>query len=113
MAKLRSNFLWGGATAANQYEGAYNVDGKGLSTADILTQGSIKETRKLTWKNPKTGETGYLPLGMDLSNMKFPEGAEPAVVEGYYYPSHEAVDFYHHYKEDIKYMAEMASYSYS
>jgi len=25
-------FLWGGATAANQCEGAYNEDGKGLST---------------------------------------------------------------------------------
>lgn len=107
MAKLKSDFLWGGATAANQYEGAYNADGKGLSTADVLTQGSVKETRKLTWKNPKTGETGYLPFGMDLSKMKFPEGAEPAVLDGYYYPSHEAVDFYHHYKEDIKLMGEM------
>ena len=25
------DFLWGGATAANQFEGAYNLDGKGLS----------------------------------------------------------------------------------
>ena len=30
------DFLWGGATAANQIEGAYNEGGKGLSTADIL-----------------------------------------------------------------------------
>lgn len=30
------NFLWGGATAANQIEGAYNLDGKGLSTADMV-----------------------------------------------------------------------------
>lgn len=29
-------FLWGGATAANQVEGAYDVDGKGLSTADMV-----------------------------------------------------------------------------
>ena len=28
------NFLWGGATAANQIEGAYNEGGKGLSTSD-------------------------------------------------------------------------------
>ncbi|HCN25915.1 MAG TPA: hypothetical protein DIS89_02015, partial [Weissella cibaria] len=27
------NFLWGGATAANQYEGAWQADGKGISTA--------------------------------------------------------------------------------
>lgn len=34
------NFLWGGATAANQLEGAYNVDGKGLSTSDLLLGGT-------------------------------------------------------------------------
>ena len=33
------NFLWGGATAANQCEGAYNEDGKGLSTQDIMPKG--------------------------------------------------------------------------
>ena len=33
------NFLWGGATAANQFEGAYNEDGKGLSTQDIAPKG--------------------------------------------------------------------------
>ncbi len=33
------DFLWGGATAANQCEGAYNKDGKGLSTQDILPKG--------------------------------------------------------------------------
>ena len=32
---MRKDFLWGGATAANQYEGAYNADGKGLSIADV------------------------------------------------------------------------------
>ena len=33
---LSNNFLWGVATAANQIEGAYDIDGKGLSTADVL-----------------------------------------------------------------------------
>lgn len=33
------NFLWGGATAANQIEGAYNLDGKGLSVQDVLPKG--------------------------------------------------------------------------
>ena len=33
------NFLWGGATAANQCEGAYDEDGKGLSIQDVLPQG--------------------------------------------------------------------------
>ena len=32
-------FLWGGATAANQIEGAYNEGGKGLSVQDVLPQG--------------------------------------------------------------------------
>ena len=33
------NFLWGGATAANQLEGAYLTDGKGLSVPDVLPEG--------------------------------------------------------------------------
>ncbi|PJI07432.1 MULTISPECIES: family 1 glycosylhydrolase [Clostridium] len=37
---MRKNFLWGGATAANQLEGAFNVDGKGVSVSDVLTAGS-------------------------------------------------------------------------
>ena len=36
---LKENFLWGGALAANQCEGAYNEDGKGLSIMDIITAG--------------------------------------------------------------------------
>ncbi|MCE9656292.1 glycoside hydrolase family 1 protein [Clostridium celatum] len=37
--KFPDNFLWGGATAANQFEGAYNEDGKGLSIQDIMPKG--------------------------------------------------------------------------
>ncbi len=37
--KFPKNFLWGGATAANQYEGAYNEDGKGLSIQDVTPHG--------------------------------------------------------------------------
>ena len=33
--EMTKKFLWGGATAANQYEGAYQTDGKGLSIADV------------------------------------------------------------------------------
>ena len=35
------DFLWGGATAANQYEGAYNADGKGLSVQDVTPKGGF------------------------------------------------------------------------
>ena len=39
MIKFPENFLWGGATAANQFEGAYNEDGKGLSIQDVMPRG--------------------------------------------------------------------------
>ena len=39
MSRFPEGFLWGGATAANQFEGAYNEDGKGLSIQDIMPNG--------------------------------------------------------------------------
>ncbi|MBR2810497.1 MAG: family 1 glycosylhydrolase [Solobacterium sp.] len=72
-------FLWGGAVAANQCEGAYLEDGKGLSVPDMLLGGNVT--------TPRT----FLPV------------TDPNA----FYPSHEAVDFYHHYKEDIALFAEM------
>ena len=79
MKTLRSDFLWGGATAANQLEGAWDVDGKGPSTSDMCTNGSHKTPKRITRQ----------------------------IEEGTLYPSHEAIDFYHHYKEDIALFAEM------
>ena len=72
-------FLWGGAVAANQCEGAYLEDGKGLSVPDMLLGGDVNTPRTFL---PKTDPEAF-------------------------YPSHEAVDFYHHYKEDIALFAEM------
>lgn len=76
---LQKNFLWGGATAANQIEGAWNVDGKGPSIADMCTNGSGAVPKRVT----------------------------AAIEEGTRYPSHEAIDFYHRYEEDIALLAEM------
>ena len=73
------NFLWGGAVAANQCEGAYLEDGKGLNVPDMLLGGNVTTPRTFC----------------------------PQIQEGVFYPSHEAVDFYHHYKEDIKLLAGM------
>lgn len=73
------DFLWGGATAANQFEGAWDEDGKGISVPDLCTNGSINLPKRITKK----------------------------LEEGVFYPSHEASDFYHHYKEDIALLAEM------
>ncbi len=106
MADFPETFLWGGATAANQYEGGYREGGKGLSLSDVMTGGSASRRRKLTWKNTVTGETGYLDI-RPRQTVVLPENAVPAVIEGEYYPSHKAVDFYHHWKEDIALAAEM------
>ena len=73
------DFLWGGAVAANQCEGAYLEDGKGLSVPDMLLGGDVNTPRTFL---PKTDPNAF-------------------------YPSHEAIDFYHHYKEDIAMFAEM------
>lgn len=104
MMKFNENFLWGGATAANQFEGGYRDGGKGLSVADVITSGNHNTTRRITWKHLETGETGFREL---YSNESIPTGAVPAIIEGEYYPSHVATDFYHHYVEDIALLAEM------
>ncbi|NME45328.1 6-phospho-beta-glucosidase [Faecalicoccus pleomorphus] len=76
---MRKNFLWGGAVAAHQVEGAYNVKGKGLSTADVMTAGNVHTPREIT----------------------------DGVVEGKFYPNHEGIRFYDHYQEDIQMFSEM------
>ena len=40
---IPENFLWGGAIAANQCEGAYLEDGKGMSPVDILPGGALRK----------------------------------------------------------------------
>lgn len=104
MKGFPKDFLWGGATAANQYEGGWNEGGKGVNTADVMTAGSITVPRRVTYKNVKTGETGSV---VALGDVRFPKDCIPAVIDGEYYPSHVASDFYHRYKEDIAYMGEM------
>lgn len=79
MSVLRDDFLWGGAVAANQCEGAWNLEGKGASVPDMCTNGSAKEAKWVT--------TEIRPDRL--------------------YPSHEAIDFYHRYEEDIALFAEM------
>lgn len=95
------DFLWGGATAANQYEGGYLSGGKGLSTLDAITGGSKEVPRKITFKT-KEGKIMQVTREQSL-----PEGAVGYVDPDQYYPSHVATDFYHHYKEDIALFSEM------
>ncbi len=76
---MKENFLWGGAVAAHQVEGACQAGGKGLSIADVMTAGSRTKAREIT----------------------------DGIVEGKYYPNHEGIRFYDFYKEDIALFAEM------
>ncbi|MFP3668458.1 6-phospho-beta-glucosidase [Priestia sp. SIMBA_032] len=80
---LRKDFLWGGATAANQVEGGYLEGNKGLSIIDVV------------------------PAGKDRVAVKKGKMRMLECDEQHFYPSHEAIDFYHHYKEDIALFAEM------
>lgn len=73
------NFLWGGATAANQCEGAWNRDGKGVSVADICTGGKFGQSKRIT----------------------------PVMENGTFYPSHQAIEHYDRFREDIALFAEM------
>lgn len=98
---FKEGFFWGGATAANQIEGAYNEGGRGLTKTDVMTGGSATSPRQVTFIN-KEGKPDRCS-----KYAKFPNGAQYAIFDGEYYPNHTAVDFYHRYKEDIALFAEM------
>ena len=91
MSGFPKDFLWGGATAANQFEGAFLEDGKAWSTAD--TARYIKENG--------TNMHG-ITKPMTTADVK----AAMADKEGIY-PKRYGIDFYHRYKEDIALFAEM------
>ena len=76
---LSKDFLWGGATAANQYEGAWDIDGKGDNIPDHCTNGTKDNPKRIT---------------IDFKDNTL-------------YPSRQATDFYHHYKQDIALAKEM------
>ena len=83
MNRFPENFLWGGATAANQCEGAWLEDGKGISTVDVIPYGEDR-------------------MPVNRGQLKMLE-----CDDNHTYPAHEAIDMYHHYKEDIALFAEM------
>ena len=100
---LPKDFLWGGATAANQYEGGWNEGGRGKSSDDVITNGTHTEPRCITFVN-KAGDKVKAPMfvGANYEDVDHFECFDDCL-----YPNHEATDFYHHYKEDIALMAEM------
>ncbi|MGN1343283.1 MAG: family 1 glycosylhydrolase [Traorella sp.] len=100
MSVFPKGFLWGGATAANQYEGGYLEGGRGLATSDVITGGSHTVTRQYSYE--EDGQIHYVNIDENLS-----PNAIGCIDQTHYYPSHEATDFYHYYKEDISLFAEM------
>ncbi|MFT4105261.1 MAG: 6-phospho-beta-glucosidase [Lacrimispora sp.] len=83
MRKMRENFLWGGATAANQCEGGWKEGNRGMGSVDVIP-----------W-----GESRFPVM---LGNMDYRQLPEDS-----YYPSREAIDMYGRYREDIALFAEM------
>lgn len=79
MSKFSNDFLWGAAISATQTEGGYLEGGKGLTIQDFITGGSLNRERKFT----------------------------PTISDDYFYPSHEAVDFYGHAIEDLNMLASL------
>lgn len=79
MNQLPKDFLWGGSIAAHQCEGAWQEGGKGPAIMDYATSGSYEIPRQFTLNIEKDKK----------------------------YPSHEGIDFYHRYKEDIKLFGEI------
>ncbi|RDY27234.1 beta-glucosidase, partial [Lachnotalea glycerini] len=90
--RFPKNFMWGGAIAANQCEGAWNVGGKGMSVADCSTfkpKVSVKDYRKQNH--------------IRMDDIRKAMESEDTM----YYAKRRGNDFYHHYKEDIAMFAEM------
>lgn len=84
------HFLWGGAVAANQCEGAYDVGGKGWSIADIEPYQPSLDRKKI--------------LGFQHTR----EDIEKALQDQEnYYPKRHGIDFYHTYDEDLQLMQDM------
>ena len=89
MCELDKDFLWGGASAANQMEGGYDLDGRGMSIADVFIFYEKKE-RHLAKKELTIEE--IKKLKENKSNN---------------FPKRRGNDFYHHYQEDIALFAKM------
>ena len=83
MNDFPETFLWGGATAANQCEGGYQEEGRGLSTVDTIPYGEDR-----------------FPVMRGDKNML-------SCDDEHVYPTHTAIDMFHRYKEDIALFAEM------
>ena len=89
MKQFPEGFLWGGATAANQYEGGWKEGGKGVSCSDVQL-----------FTDPKSMKDLLNTHGLcDISDEMIEKAL--STDDEVYYPKRHGIDFYHHYKEDI------------
>lgn len=92
MSKFPTGFMWGGATAANQLEGAWNSDGKGMSVADVAKF------------KPNIDKKDYVSQWhISPSDILAAKETDDEI----YYPKRHGIDHYHRYEEDIALFAEM------
>lgn len=87
------NFLWGGAQAASQADGAYRDDGKGLNSSDVqpfLKGLSNEEIQKI-----------------EVQGMTLAQAKAGVTDQEHYYPKRYGIDFYHTYESDIDLLSEM------
>lgn len=87
------DFLWGGATAANQFEGGWNLDGRGPATSDTARAVASEERKTMG---------GEFTTPMNQERLDFALNDKEGL-----YPKRWGSDFYHRYKEDIALYAEM------
>ena len=85
---FREDFLWGGATAANQCEGGYDQGGRGLANVDVVP----------------IGEDRFPIIAGEMKHLEFDNE--------HFYPAKQAIDMYHNFKEDIALFAEMGFKTY-
>lgn len=89
--KFPKEFLWGGAVAACQIEGAYDVDGRGLSTSDLRAYDKNLDRTSIAQEGGDT-LAGIKAALKDTTS---------------YFPKRHGIDFYHTYKEDLALMKEL------
>jgi 6-phospho-beta-glucosidase len=93
IAEFPQGFLWGGATSAPQYEGAFDVGGRGTSHMDFIC------------RMPKRDTTKVFPI--NVSYKMYQDHKHHSSDPTYNFAFRRGSDFYHHYKEDIALLGEM------
>lgn len=87
-------FLWGGAMAASQADGAWNEGGKGLDTQDMRYFDAA-------W----TPEERQLKKNRRMNHDRFQEALAATGTE--HYPFRHGIDFYNRYRDDVELFAEL------